>query len=147
MNLSLQGLIRNDVAPLLKGNKSIGVSVAVITPDQVVTLNQGKVGSISDEPPSNHTLFEIGSVSKVFTATLLAVLVHQGKVDLQAPVSSLIKKLHVGVVVLANYGLGWQTTLFRQPTVNAVGFALLQHLAAHRSETANVGKAEAIARV
>jgi serine-type D-Ala-D-Ala carboxypeptidase/endopeptidase len=93
MNLPLQNLISRDVAPLLKNGKSVGVSVALITPDQIFTLNQGRFNPASDVPPSSHTLFKIGSVTKLFTATLLASLVHQGKLDLQAPVASLLPEL------------------------------------------------------
>ena len=41
-------------------------------------------------PPTSSTLFEIGSISKVFTSLLLAIAVTQGEVSLDAPVRELL---------------------------------------------------------
>jgi CubicO group peptidase (beta-lactamase class C family) len=43
------------------------------------------------EPPGEDTLFEIGSITKTFTATLLAVLVTEGRVQLDDPANRYLK--------------------------------------------------------
>jgi len=47
-------------------------------------------------PVTPDTLFQVGSISKTFTGTLMMILAEQGKVDLDAPVRKYIKdfKLH-----------------------------------------------------
>lgn len=44
--------------------------------------------------PDGRTLFEIGSITKVFTASLLAVLVAQGRIRLDEPVRDVLPELH-----------------------------------------------------
>lgn len=44
-------------------------------------------------PVTSDTLFQVGSISKTFTGTLIMQLAEQGKVDLDAPVRSYIKDL------------------------------------------------------
>lgn len=75
------------------------------------------VGSTSLEiprTPDNKTLFEIGSISKVFTSTLLAAMVEAGEVTLDDPVSQ------------------WLPDHVRLPT-HGEGPITLRHLATHYS--------------
>lgn len=69
-------------------------------------------------PVDPHTLFEVGSVSKTFTATALMCLVSQGQVELDAPVRRYVPQLRLAdedaaaqitVAQLLNHtaGLGW----------------------------------------
>ena len=43
-----------------------------------------------EHPPDGRTLFEIGSVSKTFTATLLADMIQRGEITLDAPIADLL---------------------------------------------------------
>jgi D-alanyl-D-alanine-carboxypeptidase/D-alanyl-D-alanine-endopeptidase len=55
--------------------------------DEAVTyLNSGS--RVADAPPEDW-IFEIASITKVFTAILLCLLVEEGKIDPQAPVSDM----------------------------------------------------------
>lgn len=47
----------------------------------------GKISSAQTNAPDEHTLFEIGSVTKIFTATVLAKLAEDGVVRLDGPIS------------------------------------------------------------
>ncbi len=44
-------------------------------------------------PPDGNTLFEIGSITKVFTSLLLAVLSLRGQIDADAPIASIVPDL------------------------------------------------------
>ena len=46
----------------------------------------GRLGRDSSRKPTPHTLFQIGSITKTLTATLLALRVHQGAVRLSDPI-------------------------------------------------------------
>jgi CubicO group peptidase (beta-lactamase class C family) len=64
-----------------------GLAAAVVRDDQVIYLNGIGVRRLgSDEPVTPDTLFGIGSCTKAFTATALALLVDEGKADWDDPV-------------------------------------------------------------
>lgn len=61
---------------------SLGVAAVVINNGQVEFINLGVTDQQTKQKVSKETLFEIGSISKVFTATALASYVKKGKVNL-----------------------------------------------------------------
>ncbi len=82
----LKSKIDKIVQPLVEGNTNIGVAVGVMAGDQQLALGYGRVIFGVDRKPNGDTVYEIGSISKVFTATLLAQMVLEGKVKLDDPV-------------------------------------------------------------
>jgi CubicO group peptidase (beta-lactamase class C family) len=52
----------------------------------------GRVSAANSATPDGETIFEIGSVTKVFTAAALAQLVNEGQVKLEDPISRLLPK-------------------------------------------------------
>src|SRR6185437_8229463 len=57
-----------------------GLSVAIVRNDSVIYAKGfGVLGAKSSTPVTERTLFEIGSSTKAFTATLVAMLVGEGK--------------------------------------------------------------------
>jgi CubicO group peptidase (beta-lactamase class C family) len=59
-----------------------GMSIAIVQNDRIVYKNSFGVKTKGEfEPVTNETVFQIGSVSKSFTATLVAMLVDEGKVN------------------------------------------------------------------
>ncbi|WP_187431831.1 serine hydrolase [Roseobacter fucihabitans] len=52
----------------------------------------GKVDHAQSTPPED-LIFEIGSITKVFTALLLSLLVEEGKIDANRPINALAKEL------------------------------------------------------
>lgn len=67
--------------------RSIGMAVCVITPHRKRFVTWGRERLSDNRPVTRDTVFEIGSVTKVFTALLLADMARRGKVGLDDPVS------------------------------------------------------------
>ena len=72
--------------PLIDQGYTVGVFVAVIDGDDVHTFGYGTIAKDSSRAPDAKTVFSIGSVTKTFTALLLADLVECGHVRLDDPV-------------------------------------------------------------
>jgi len=69
------------------GGSVVGMSVAVRGPDGTLVLRgYGRVAKDADGAPDADTIYEIGSITKVFTGVLLASLAREGKVGLDDPV-------------------------------------------------------------
>ena len=81
------------VEPYLKHEKINAVSVGVISQGKIWKGNYGNLDGKGTPPPRSNTLFEIGSISKVFTSLLLAEAVVSGRLKLDDPISSIMKEL------------------------------------------------------
>ena len=68
-----------------EAKRGTGVMVGVLTPDGRSFTTYGRVSAGGAEPTAE-TMFEIGSITKVFTALLLADMVERGEVALDDPV-------------------------------------------------------------
>ena len=66
--------------------KSMGVVVGMIGPQGPRTVGYGKLSDADPRTPDGDTVYEIGSVTKVFTSLLLADMVQKGEVKLDDPV-------------------------------------------------------------
>jgi CubicO group peptidase (beta-lactamase class C family) len=66
---------------------TVGLNIAVIKNGIVSRYNYGEAVKGSDQLPISATLFEIGSITKTFTATLLAWYVNEGKMKLTDPIT------------------------------------------------------------
>ncbi len=67
-----------------------GVALGILENGQVTTRGFGVTSVDNALPVTDGTLFQIGSISKTFTGTLLMRLVEQGKVELDAPIRKYI---------------------------------------------------------
>lgn len=86
---SLQGIIDERASP-----PGVGIIVARIGPAGVQIFKSGSSGT--GRSLDEHSLFEIGSLTKAFTATLLATMVLDGSVKLDDPVAKYLPKtVHV----------------------------------------------------
>jgi CubicO group peptidase (beta-lactamase class C family) len=63
-------------------NKSVGIVVGLIDDKGTRIISYGKPNQNSSQPLDGNSVFEIGSVTKVFTATLLADMAERGEVSL-----------------------------------------------------------------
>ncbi len=78
------------VAPLIDGDWIYGLAIGLIDEHGTQQLGYGRVSESNEHSPSPHTLFEIGSITKVFTGTILAQMVEDGTVSLDEPVQQLL---------------------------------------------------------
>ena len=81
------------VEPYLTHKKVNAVSVGVISNGQVWKKSFGHLGADEARLPDEKTIYEIGSISKVFTSLLLAEAVESGRLKLDDPISTVMKEL------------------------------------------------------
>ncbi|MBW4441549.1 MAG: serine hydrolase [Plectolyngbya sp. WJT66-NPBG17] len=72
--------------------QSLGIVVGWIDPQGRKIISYGRMAQSDLRTPDGDTIFEIGSISKVFTALLLADGVKQGEVKLNDPISKFLPK-------------------------------------------------------
>lgn len=72
--------------------RGVGIVVGVIDPAGKLVIGAGSTNKTERHTPDGDTVFEIGSVTKVFTGLLLADMVQRGAVSLTDPVSKYLPK-------------------------------------------------------
>ncbi|QXC06697.1 MULTISPECIES: AQU family class C beta-lactamase [Aeromonas] len=83
----LVGVVDEVIRPLVKEHRIPGMAVAVFKEGQPHYFNYGVAELATGKKVSEQTLFEIGSVSKTYTATLGAYAVVKGSIGLDDKVS------------------------------------------------------------
>jgi serine-type D-Ala-D-Ala carboxypeptidase/endopeptidase len=68
-------------------HQSVGIVVGIIEPASRRVISYGSLDKGDKRPINGDTVFEIGSITKVFTSLLLADMVQRGEVALTDPVS------------------------------------------------------------
>ena len=77
------------IAQAMQDWKVPGLAIAVVKNDSIVLMKGYGTRTMGNaEPVDEHTLFAIGSASKAFTATLVAMLVDQGKMRWDDPATA-----------------------------------------------------------
>ena len=81
----LQAEVDAVIRPLMKEQDIAGMAVAVYVNGQAHYFSYGVASKADGKAVTADTLFEIGSLSKTYTATLAALASAEGKLDLEAP--------------------------------------------------------------
>ena len=84
----LRDLLQNRV----DRGKTVGLVAGIIDARGQRIVSCGRIAKDRDVAPGGDTIFEIGSVTKVFTSLLLADMVERGEVRLDTPVAELLPK-------------------------------------------------------
>jgi len=84
LNLAPQ-TVANVVAPLLAGKPNAAVEVGIISPYGQATYGFGAASGAGSAPPNGDSQFEIASITKTFTGTLLGQASLDGLVNLNGP--------------------------------------------------------------
>lgn len=87
---SRQGEVQRLAQPLIDGRLVPGLAVGIYEEGRVETYGFGAMSTQNLAAPDANTIYEIGSVSKVFTGLLLAEAITRGEVELDTPLSRLL---------------------------------------------------------
>jgi len=79
--------IKENIKSRIAIGDNVGIVVGYIEGDAIEYFSFGKTSIENGSPVDEHSVFEIGSISKVFTTILLADQVLQGKMKLSDPIS------------------------------------------------------------
>lgn len=100
------------IQPVMERYGVPGMAVGIVTPGQTVVYNRGVASKVTGRPVTGDTLFEVGSISKTFTATLAAYAQISGKLSLSDMASQYLPALRgssfdkVSVMNLGTYTSG-----------------------------------------
>lgn len=98
--------LRALLAACIETQRATGIVVGIVRPTGREIVSLGTRGGATAGPVDGDTLFEIGSITKIFTALALAELVERGVVGLDDPVSR-----HLSRALTASERAGGQITL------------------------------------
>ncbi|MEV0647537.1 serine hydrolase [Phytomonospora sp. NPDC050363] len=107
---------------LVAERKVAGASVAVLAGGEVVDAAAGSANLRAGIPATADTLFQIGSITKIWTTTLVMRLVDEGLVELDAPVVKYLPEFRtadpevsarITVRHLLNHTAGFEGDVFR----------------------------------
>jgi CubicO group peptidase (beta-lactamase class C family) len=73
----------------------VGASIAVLHGEQITAAASGLLNRATGVEATTDSLFQIGSITKTYTATVVMQLVEQGLVDLDAPVTEVLPEFRV----------------------------------------------------
>jgi len=106
-------IVDETIKPLLKKYNISGMAIAISLNGENYFYNYGVASKETKQPVTNATLFEIGSISKTFTATLASYAAVNGQLTLSDPVSKYLPTLsgsafdHVSVLNLGTHTAGY----------------------------------------
>ncbi|MFL9482134.1 serine hydrolase domain-containing protein [Chitinophagaceae bacterium LWZ2-11] len=83
---ALDQVVSAVISDYIQVKDNVGVSVGIYFKGADYFYNYGETAKKNNELPTMNTLYEIGSISKTFTATLLAKAVVNGKAKLKDPI-------------------------------------------------------------
>lgn len=87
MQTSLDSIMNKALSPYIQTKGNVGISAAVYYKGADHYYNYGETAQGNHTLPNAHTLYEIGSITKTFTATLLAKAVTDGLLSLDDPIT------------------------------------------------------------
>lgn len=113
IEISPEPIVANTVYNLMNQNRVPGVAVAVYVDGRPYLYNFGVANVMTRAPVTENTIFEMGSITKTFTALLLGMEINEGKMHLQDSVIHFASSL--------------------QKLSGAVNYITLEQLATHTS--------------
>ncbi len=87
LTTALDKAVDSVMQPFMAQLNTVGASIAIFEDGKTYYYGYGETAKGNNSIPDNHTIFEIGSISKTFTATLLADAVNKNKIRLDDPVN------------------------------------------------------------
>ncbi len=90
LKTKLDSTINQLASPYIQIKGNVGVSIAIHYKGADCFYNYGETRQGNNQLPTQNTLYDVGSITKTFTATLLAMAVNSKKISLQTPVTSFL---------------------------------------------------------
>lgn len=86
----LEAKLEEIVKPLLDGKKNLSIAIGLydVNSETPRTFFFGKVSKEDSSKPNEYTVYEIGSITKTFTTTMLVMLERDGKIKINDPVQN-----------------------------------------------------------
>ena len=95
--LNIEQIVKQKVQPILPENgKGGGVAVAVRMSGKTSFFNYGMADDARHRPVTPDSIFNLGSIGKLFATTSLAQAVKQGELSLDDPVAKYVTELQRG---------------------------------------------------
>ena len=94
--LNVEQIVTQEVQPILPKGGGGGVALAVRMNGNTQFFNYGMADNAQNRPVTADSIFNLGSVGKVFATTLLAQAVKQGELSLDDPVAKYVTELQRG---------------------------------------------------
>ena len=89
---TLENKIERLAQPYIDAERVVGISIGVLKDGEATTAHVGRT-STTGKRPNDDTVYEIGSVSKVFTGILIADAVARGGCDSTSPRRSCCRRM------------------------------------------------------
>ena len=89
----IKGVVDTAVRPVMQKNHISGMAIGLVVDGKPYVFNYGLAAVKGRKPVTDSTLFELGSVSKTFTATLASYAQAGGALSLSDPVSKYLPEL------------------------------------------------------
>lgn len=90
LKTQLDSAVNIPLSTYMKTKNNVGLSVGIYYHGKDYFYNYGETKAGNAQLPTNHSLYDIGSITKTFTSTLLALAVNEGKVRLSSPISDFL---------------------------------------------------------
>ena len=86
----LDSIVDKVLSPYIQTKGNVGISAGIFYKGNSYFYNYGERKAGTKRLPDNHTLYDIGSITKTFTSTLLAIAVNQQKLTLETSISKFL---------------------------------------------------------
>ncbi len=104
LRAEVQRIVARDAEPMVPANGAGGVAVVVRIDGQNLFFDYGLADRADRRPISPDLLFNVGSVRKIFEATLVAEGVARGELRLDDPVNKYVEELQGGYIQQVTIG-------------------------------------------
>lgn len=82
--------ITTSVRAMVDQDLNVGIVVGIVSPRGKEVFSYGKTALDGDQEVDENTIFELGSIGKVFTTLLLAVMVEKGELSFEDPIENFL---------------------------------------------------------
>jgi len=86
---------RRRLAELARKHGVPGAALGILRGDEVVQVSAGVLNKATGTPVTDDSVFQIGSITKTWTATMAMQLVDEGRLDLDAPIADVLPDLRL----------------------------------------------------